>query len=72
MNNEKRPQDHCDEAVRYTEEAAELAEHIQERVGWDSLEPQFDALIELIDNGHTSSLEAQVALENDEEGDDVE
>ncbi len=72
MNNEKRPQDHCDEAVRYTEEAAELAEHIKERVGWDSLEPQFDALIELIDKGHTSSLEAQVALENDEEGDDGE
>jgi hypothetical protein len=70
MNDEKRPQDHCDEAVRYTEEAAELAEHIKERVGWDSLEVEFDALIELIDKGHHSSLEAQVALENDEESDE--
>lgn len=72
MNNEKRPQDHCDEAVRYTDEAAELAEHLQDRVGWDSLDPQFDALIELIHQGHHSLLEAQVALENDEERDDGE
>lgn len=65
MSNEKRPQDHCDEAVRYTEEAAELAEHIQERVAWDSLEPQFDALINLIDEGNKSSLAANIALEKD-------
>jgi hypothetical protein len=70
MSNEKRPQDHCDEAVRHTEEAAELAEHIQERVAWDSLEPQFDALIELIDKGYQSSLKAQVVLENDEDSDE--
>lgn len=67
MNDEKRPQDHCGEAVRYTEAAAELAEHLQDRVGWDSLDPQFDALISLIDKGNKSSLEAQVALENDEQ-----
>ena len=67
MNDEKRPQDHCDEAVRYTEEAAELTEHIKERVGWDSLEVEFDALIELIDKGYQSSLKAQVALENEQE-----
>ncbi|AFH21910.1 hypothetical protein OSG_eHP12_00175 [environmental Halophage eHP-12] len=70
MSDEKRPQDHCDEAVRHTEEATELAEHIQERVAWDSLEPQFDALIELIDKGYQSSLKAQVALENEEDSDE--
>lgn len=58
MPGEKRAVDRVNDAVSYTTEAAELAEHLQERVDRDDLDPMFDCLVELIDKGHKESFEA--------------
>ena len=62
---EKRPQDHCKDVTELTTEAAELAEYLQNRVNSPVLDPQFDALVELIDRAHQEGFVAEMELDNE-------
>ena len=62
-NEECQPKDLCKGARQISSEAAFLAEYLQERVNDETLEPQFNALIALIDKSHEYANQAELNLD---------
>ena len=65
MSDEKRAADRIEDVVGITQEAAELAEHIQDTAPRHKREELFEQLVEMIDDAHEEALTVSVGWDDD-------